>query len=296
MSTPTPPTARADRDRRVHGASATSTSRTASGCRRCARTCARSWRRREFAIELRARSCARSTTTRSFGQLWLVLNPLLLARVYFMLVDILRGGGTPPGLLRAPGGGHLRLLLRPGRGARRRRSRSTTGGKLILNTRVPARAAAAVVGDHGVHALPADAASSTSRSTSPRGLPVEPDTAVGDPDRRAARSCRRRARDDRRGRAGLLPRPHELPALRAADLALHLAGPLLRRRGAATATSGCSTSTRSAQLLTAWSDVLHLGHRAGPRRCCSGAAWASASFVVGGLFFISREREFAVRL
>ena len=27
----------------------------------------------------------------AFGQLWLVLNPLLLAGVYFMLVDILRG-------------------------------------------------------------------------------------------------------------------------------------------------------------------------------------------------------------
>ena len=26
-----------------------------------------------------------------FGQLWLVLNPLLLAGVYFVLVDILRG-------------------------------------------------------------------------------------------------------------------------------------------------------------------------------------------------------------
>src|SRR5215218_425867 len=27
-----------------------------------------------------------------FGQLWLLLNPLLLAGVYFVLVDILRGG------------------------------------------------------------------------------------------------------------------------------------------------------------------------------------------------------------
>ena len=68
-------------------------------------------------------------------------------------------------------------------------------------------------------------------------------------------------------------------------------------RGAAAATSGCSTSTRSRQLLTAWSDVLNPGSAPpagdsllvaalGVRRC----------FVAGALFFMSREREFAVRL
>ena len=30
----------------------------------------------------------------AFGQLWLVLNPLLLALVYFLLVDILRASGS----------------------------------------------------------------------------------------------------------------------------------------------------------------------------------------------------------
>ena len=52
------------------------------------------WRRREFAVELPARSCASRTSTPSFGQLWLVLNPLLMALVYFILVDILRASDS----------------------------------------------------------------------------------------------------------------------------------------------------------------------------------------------------------
>src|SRR3954468_7525178 len=48
------------------------------------------WRRRDFALELsRTRLRAQHFNT-AFGQLWLVLNPLLLAGVYFVLVDIIR--------------------------------------------------------------------------------------------------------------------------------------------------------------------------------------------------------------
>lgn len=47
------------------------------------------WRRREFAAEL-SRAEMRSANTRTFfGQVWLVLNPLLLAVVYFILLFIL---------------------------------------------------------------------------------------------------------------------------------------------------------------------------------------------------------------
>ena len=51
-----------------------------------------------------------------------------------------------------------------------------------------------------------------------------------------------------------------------------------------------------APLLTAWSDVLNAGHAPAPGDLVLGGAWAVALFVGGGLFFISREREFAVRL
>lgn len=53
------------------------------------------WRRREFAGEL-SRSNMRASNTRTFfGQVWLVINPLLLACVYYVFVSILaqRTGG-----------------------------------------------------------------------------------------------------------------------------------------------------------------------------------------------------------
>lgn len=53
------------------------------------------WRRREFAVEL-SRSNMRASNTRTFfGQVWLVINPLLLACVYYVFVNILspRVGG-----------------------------------------------------------------------------------------------------------------------------------------------------------------------------------------------------------
>jgi teichoic acid transport system permease protein len=47
------------------------------------------WRRRHFAAEL-SRSNMRAANTRTFfGQVWLVLNPLLLAAVYYLFVNIL---------------------------------------------------------------------------------------------------------------------------------------------------------------------------------------------------------------
>jgi ABC-type polysaccharide/polyol phosphate export permease len=50
------------------------------------------------------------------------------------------------------------------------------------------------------------------------------------------------------------------------------------------------------QLLTAWSDVLDRGIAPDPVDLALGAAWALAFLIGGALFFISREREFAVRL
>ncbi|MFV0463355.1 MAG: ABC transporter permease [Nostocoides sp.] len=47
------------------------------------------WSRREFAAEL-SRAEMRSANTRTFfGQIWLVINPVLLASVYYVLVSIL---------------------------------------------------------------------------------------------------------------------------------------------------------------------------------------------------------------
>jgi ABC-type polysaccharide/polyol phosphate export permease len=47
------------------------------------------WRRRQFAAELSRASMRAANTRTFFGQVWLVLNPLLLAGVYYLFVNIL---------------------------------------------------------------------------------------------------------------------------------------------------------------------------------------------------------------
>jgi ABC-type polysaccharide/polyol phosphate export permease len=49
-------------------------------------------------------------------------------------------------------------------------------------------------------------------------------------------------------------------------------------------------------VLASWSQVLNQGHSPDAMLLMWASAWAVGAFVLGGLFFISREREFAVRL
>jgi len=51
-----------------------------------------------------------------------------------------------------------------------------------------------------------------------------------------------------------------------------------------------------APLLAAWSSVVDEGVAPAGGDMLLGAAWGVALFLIGALFFISREREFAVRL
>jgi teichoic acid transport system permease protein len=52
------------------------------------------WTRRPFAVEMSRASIRADNVNTFFGQLWLVLNPLLLACVYFLLLMIIRGRGN----------------------------------------------------------------------------------------------------------------------------------------------------------------------------------------------------------
>ncbi|GAB2593515.1 MAG: ABC transporter permease [Propionibacteriaceae bacterium] len=53
------------------------------------------WHRRGFAAEMSRATMRGQNTSTFFGQAWLVLNPLLLAAVYYLLVTILRGKNEP---------------------------------------------------------------------------------------------------------------------------------------------------------------------------------------------------------
>lgn len=52
------------------------------------------WRRRDFAMELSHTNMRAANTNTVLGQAWLVVNPLLLAGVYFLLVKVLNPGGN----------------------------------------------------------------------------------------------------------------------------------------------------------------------------------------------------------
>ena len=94
------------------------------------------WRRREFAFELSRTDLRSQHYDTLFGQLWLVLNPLLLACVYFVLVDILRARTGGVAFF-----AHLMAALFAYyfvTDAIRQAVRSVTGGgRLILNTAFP---------------------------------------------------------------------------------------------------------------------------------------------------------------
>ncbi|GAA0571722.1 ABC transporter permease [Kribbella sandramycini] len=55
------------------------------------------WERRVFAAEMSRTGIRAANTNTFFGQIWLVINPLLLAAVYYLLTQIIAGGSTRQG-------------------------------------------------------------------------------------------------------------------------------------------------------------------------------------------------------
>jgi len=95
------------------------------------------WRRREFARESSKSTMKAANSLTMFGQLWLVINPLLLAAVYFLLVNVVAGG-------RARGmdyfahltAGLFTFYLVSG-SMQTGASSVVAGGKLLMNTSFP---------------------------------------------------------------------------------------------------------------------------------------------------------------
>ncbi|KGN40920.1 ABC transporter permease [Knoellia aerolata] len=94
------------------------------------------WRRREFATEMSRASLRAANTLTLFGQVWLVLNPLLLSGVYFLLVQVLSGGRHGWEFFAQLTAGLFTFYFisgSMGTGA----SSVVGGGKLLLNTAFP---------------------------------------------------------------------------------------------------------------------------------------------------------------
>ena len=94
------------------------------------------WRRREFATELSRAVMRGANTTTVFGQLWLVINPLLLAGVYFLLVFILAGGNRGMDFFAQLCAGLFVFYFVAGSMTSGAAS-VVGGGKLLLNTAFP---------------------------------------------------------------------------------------------------------------------------------------------------------------
>jgi teichoic acid transport system permease protein len=94
------------------------------------------WKRREFLFELARTNLRAQNYGTTLGQLWLILNPVMLGIVYFTLVYIIRQGGRGPEFL-----AHLMMSLFAFRLVSTSVSQGARsvvgGGRLLLNTAFP---------------------------------------------------------------------------------------------------------------------------------------------------------------
>jgi teichoic acid transport system permease protein len=251
------------------------------------------WRRREFAFELSRTDLRSQHFNTVFGQLWLVLNPLMLAGVYFVLVDILRRGERPAGFF-AHLVGALFAYYFVSDSVRRSIRSVTSGGRLILNTSFPRTLlpfAAVITGVKRflptlliyipVHLL-------SHRPVDVQLLWVVPIFALFVLLAAGLAMIVAAAQVYFRDLKNFLP--YALRVWLYASPVLYTAHEVPGRYDL------ILTLNPLAGLLTAWSDVLDNGVTPPAHDLVIGAAWAAGLFIAGAVFFISREREFAVRL
>jgi teichoic acid transport system permease protein len=94
------------------------------------------WRRRQFALQLSKTKLRAKHFDTALGQLWLVVTPLLMACVYFLLITVIRGGSRGPDFF-----AHLVAALFVfhlfSQSVQQGANSIVGGGKLILNTAFP---------------------------------------------------------------------------------------------------------------------------------------------------------------
>jgi ABC-type polysaccharide/polyol phosphate export permease len=251
------------------------------------------WQRREFALELARTNLRAQHFNTVFGQLWLVINPLLLAGVYFVLVDILRGGDRGAEFLAHLVAGlfayqFLQQSLQHGVKS------VTSGGKLILNTAFPRIllplssvliAFMRFLPTLGVYFVLHLA---TGRPVGAQLLWVIPLVGL------FALLASGLAMIVSAGQVYFRDLKSFLPYV--LRMGLYVSPILYYAEEVPARYDWLLVINPVAPLLTAWSDVLTRGHAPGADEMLLGLGWGLALFLAGAVFFMSREREFAVRL
>ena len=251
------------------------------------------WRRREFTFELARTNLRKQDFNTVFGQLWLVLNPLLLAFAYFVLVEIVREGSRGPVFLAHLMAGLFAFTF-VSRSITRGARSVVGGGRLILNTAFPRTLLPlASVLTAFMRLLPMLAVYAVVHVVA--GLPVGLHLLWAIPILAAlfvfasgvamfAAAAQVYFRDLR----SFLP--YSMRIWLYASPVLYYADEVPERFKTIIAANPLYP------LLGSWSDVLNKGDSPSAGFLAWGFAWAVGAFVVGSLFFVSREREFAVRL
>jgi len=251
------------------------------------------WRRRAFAVELSRTKLRAQHFNTVFGQLWLVLNPLMLAGVYFVLVDILRGGSNRPGFFAHLVAGIFAYHL-VSDAVRDGTKSVVTGGRLILNSAFPRvllpiasviSAAKRFVPTMVIY-VPIHIAS---------GFGVEPGLLWAIPLlalllvmasglAMIVSALQVYFRDLK----NLMP--YLLRVWLFASPVLYFADQMPEKY------QFLLDVNPLGQLLSAWTEAVNLGQAPSTHELVVSSAWAFGLLIVGFLFFVSREREFAVRL
>jgi teichoic acid transport system permease protein len=251
------------------------------------------WRRRAFAVELSRTKLRAQHFNTVFGQLWLVLNPLMLAGVYFVLVDILRGGSNRPGFFAHLVAGIFAYHL-VSDAVRDGTKAVVTGGRLILNSAFPRvllpiasviSAAKRFVPTMVIY-VPIHIAS---------GFGVEPGLLWAIPLlalllvmasglAMIVSALQVYFRDLK----NLMP--YLLRVWLFASPVLYFADQMPEKY------QFLLDVNPLGQLLSAWTEAVNLGQAPSTHELVVSSAWAFGLLIVGFLFFVSREREFAVRL
>jgi teichoic acid transport system permease protein len=251
------------------------------------------WRRREFAVELSRTNLRAQHFDTAFGQLWLILNPILLGFVYFLLVDILHHHKNANQFFaHLLSGLFLYYFLQQ---SLTQSVRSVVkGGKLILNSAFPrALLPLASVRTAFFRFLPTmfiyvPVHFITGRPVTWHLLWAIPIVLIlillasGLSMILAAGQVYFRDLDN------FLP--YVLRIWLYTTPILYYANEVPPRY------QWVLDANPIGKLFAAWSDVINQGIAPGVGGILVGAAWGIGVFVVGSLFFLSRERDFAVRI